>query len=71
MMETMIWHIIDHKFLLILVVSFTSEAKDVDFTGSSNSEEVGPSGSITLTKKQFGGRYAITSEEFTSELVRI
>lgn len=46
-----------------------SEAKDVDITGSSNSEEVGPSGSITLTKKQFGGRYAITSEEFTSDLV--
>ncbi|WOH16560.1 hypothetical protein DCAR_0936116 [Daucus carota subsp. sativus] len=46
-----------------------SEAKDVDITGSNNSEEVGPSGSITLTKKQFGGRYAISSEEFTSELV--
>ncbi|KAL8157061.1 alpha-glucan water dikinase, chloroplastic isoform X2 [Apium graveolens] len=46
-----------------------SEAKVVEITASSNSEEVGPSGSITLTKKQFGGRYAITSEEFTSELV--
>lgn len=70
MMEMMIWHIIDRKFLL-LFVSFISEAKDVDITGSSNSEEVGPSGSITLTKKQFGGRYAITSEEFTSDLVRL
>lgn len=65
------WHIIDCKFLPTLFVSFISEAKDVDITGSSNSEEVGPSGSITLTKKLFGGRYAITSEEFTSELVRL
>lgn len=46
-----------------------SDAKDVDITSSSNIEEVGPSGSITLAKKQFCGRYAISSEEFTTEMV--
>lgn len=46
-----------------------SEARDVNITSSSKSEEVGPSGSISLTKKQFGGSFAISSEEFTTELV--
>ncbi|KAA8529608.1 hypothetical protein F0562_034292 [Nyssa sinensis] len=36
---------------------------------STNSIEVGPSPSITLVRKQFGGRYAISSDEFTSEMV--
>lgn len=33
--------------------------------------ENGSPSSLTLVKKQFAGRYAITSEEFTSEMVRI
>ncbi|XP_059633696.1 alpha-glucan water dikinase, chloroplastic isoform X2 [Cornus florida] len=48
-----------------------SEVKEGHLTSesSSNSEEAGLFPSITLAKKQFGGRYAISSEEFTSEMV--
>nr|XP_043623338.1 alpha-glucan water dikinase 1, chloroplastic-like isoform X2 [Erigeron canadensis] len=46
-----------------------SEVKDGNLTRSNNSEEVGPVPTIQLVKKQFSGRYAISSEEFTSEMV--
>ncbi|XP_031124522.1 alpha-glucan water dikinase, chloroplastic [Ipomoea triloba] len=46
-----------------------SEEKEVEVQSSANLMEVGPSQSLTLVKKHFAGRYAITSEEFTSELV--
>ncbi|KAK2977472.1 hypothetical protein RJ640_016100 [Escallonia rubra] len=46
-----------------------SEVNDGDVRSSSNLEEVGPSPTIALVKKQFGGRYAISSADFTSELV--
>ncbi|XP_063943911.1 alpha-glucan water dikinase, chloroplastic isoform X3 [Daucus carota subsp. sativus] len=46
-----------------------SEAKDIDVTGSSNLDKGSPGGSITLTQKNFGGRHAISSEDFTNELV--
>ncbi|XP_028119817.1 alpha-glucan water dikinase 1, chloroplastic-like [Camellia sinensis] len=36
---------------------------------STNLNKQGPLPSIKLVKKQFGGRYAISSEEFTSEVV--
>ncbi|XP_028072763.1 alpha-glucan water dikinase, chloroplastic-like isoform X1 [Camellia sinensis] len=36
---------------------------------STNLNEEGPLPSIKLVRKQFGGRYAISSEEFTSEVV--
>ncbi|KAI8013678.1 hypothetical protein LOK49_LG05G02249 [Camellia lanceoleosa] len=36
---------------------------------SANLNEEGPLPSIKLVRKQFGGRYAISSEEFTSEVV--
>lgn len=49
-------------------VSF-SEVAEYELASSSNSIEVDSSPSLTLHKKQFGGRYAITSEEFTSEMV--
>ncbi|KAJ0095371.1 hypothetical protein Patl1_16076 [Pistacia atlantica] len=47
-----------------------SEVKDSELVDSSSAKlkEDGPS-SITLVKKQFAGRYAITSEEFTNEMV--
>ncbi|KAA8533188.1 hypothetical protein F0562_033279 [Nyssa sinensis] len=48
-----------------------SEVKEGDLTSgsSTNSKEVGALPSVTLVRKQFGGRYAISSEEFTSEMV--
>ncbi|XP_024989690.1 alpha-glucan water dikinase, chloroplastic-like [Cynara cardunculus var. scolymus] len=46
-----------------------SEVQEGDLRGSNNSEEVGPSPSIKLVKKQFAGKFAISSEEFTSEMV--
>uniref|UniRef100_A0A5B6YGN2 alpha-glucan, water dikinase n=1 Tax=Davidia involucrata TaxID=16924 RepID=A0A5B6YGN2_DAVIN len=48
-----------------------SEVKEGNLTSgsSTNSKEVGPLPSVTLVRKQFGGRYAISSEEFTSEMV--
>ncbi|CAK9158146.1 unnamed protein product [Ilex paraguariensis] len=46
-----------------------SEVKETDLTGSTNLKEDGPSSSVTLVRKQFGGKYAISSEEFTSEMV--
>lgn len=42
-----------------------------NLTRSSNLEEVGPSPTMQLVKKQFNGRYAISSGEFTSEMVRL
>ncbi|GKC75883.1 alpha-glucan water dikinase 1, chloroplastic isoform X1 [Tanacetum coccineum] len=46
-----------------------SEVNEENLTRSSNLEEVGPSPTIQLVKKQFNGKYAISSEEFTSEMV--
>ncbi|XP_026405080.1 alpha-glucan water dikinase, chloroplastic-like [Papaver somniferum] len=47
-----------------------SEVKDSELSGAStNSTEDGSLPSISLVKKQFAGRYAISSEEFTSEMV--
>ncbi|KAM7484206.1 hypothetical protein LguiA_000215 [Lonicera macranthoides] len=46
-----------------------SELKEGDLTSSTNEEDSGPLKPLTLVKKQFAGRYAISSEEFTSEMV--
>ncbi|CAI9092975.1 OLC1v1028361C2 [Oldenlandia corymbosa var. corymbosa] len=46
-----------------------SEVDEDELTSSSNLTVDGPSPSITLVKKQFSGRYAISSEEFTNEMV--
>ncbi|KAI3887334.1 hypothetical protein MKX03_002738 [Papaver bracteatum] len=47
-----------------------SEVKDSEHSGAStNSTEDGSLPSISLVKKKFAGRYAISSEEFTSEMV--
>ncbi|TYG90264.1 hypothetical protein ES288_A12G167500v1 [Gossypium darwinii] len=45
-----------------------SEVKEGDLADSSNLKGDGPS-SITLVRKQFGGKYAISAEEFTPEMV--
>ncbi|KAM0009136.1 putative alpha-glucan, water dikinase [Helianthus debilis subsp. tardiflorus] len=46
-----------------------SEVKEETLTRSNNLEEVGPSSTVQLIKKQFNGRYAVSSEDFTSEMV--
>ncbi|CAH9102815.1 unnamed protein product [Cuscuta europaea] len=46
-----------------------SEEKEVELQSSAHSMEIGPLQSLTLIKKHFTGRYAITSKEFTMELV--
>nr|XP_043613595.1 alpha-glucan water dikinase, chloroplastic-like [Erigeron canadensis]XP_043613596.1 alpha-glucan water dikinase, chloroplastic-like [Erigeron canadensis]XP_043613597.1 alpha-glucan water dikinase, chloroplastic-like [Erigeron canadensis] len=46
-----------------------SEVQEGDLKRSNKLEEVGPSPNIKLVKKEFAGKFAISSEEFTSELV--
>ncbi|CAA2985282.1 alpha-glucan water dikinase, chloroplastic isoform X1 [Olea europaea subsp. europaea] len=46
-----------------------SEVKEDELTSSTNLSEVASFPSVTLIRKQFAGRYAISSEEFTRELV--
>ncbi|XP_076945424.1 alpha-glucan water dikinase, chloroplastic-like [Bidens hawaiensis] len=46
-----------------------SEVKEENLARSNNQEEVGPSSTVQLIKKQFNGRYAVSSEDFTSEMV--
>ncbi|KAK9276289.1 hypothetical protein L1049_005820 [Liquidambar formosana] len=48
-----------------------SELKEAELTDLSpaNLKEDGPLSPLTLVRKQFSGRYAISSEEFTSEMV--
>lgn len=48
-----------------------SEVQEGDLKQSNNTEEVGQSPNIKLVKKQFAGKYAISSEEFTSEMVSL
>ncbi|XWS22628.1 hypothetical protein CRYUN_Cryun29cG0052500 [Craigia yunnanensis] len=45
-----------------------SEVKEGELADSSNLKEDGPS-PITLVRKQFGGKYAISAEEFTPKMV--
>ena len=50
-----------------------SEVKEGDLNSlkqSSNSEEVGLPSNIKLVKKAFCGKFAVSAEEFTSEMVR-
>ncbi|XP_011086610.1 alpha-glucan water dikinase, chloroplastic [Sesamum indicum] len=46
-----------------------SEMKDDALVSSNNSKEVSSVPAVTLVRKQFAGRYAISSEEFTSDMV--
>ncbi|XP_042064043.1 alpha-glucan water dikinase, chloroplastic-like isoform X1 [Salvia splendens] len=46
-----------------------SEMKDDGLVSSANSNEASSTPSLSLERKQFSGRYAISSEEFTNELV--
>ncbi|KAG6426420.1 hypothetical protein SASPL_110643 [Salvia splendens] len=46
-----------------------SEMKDNELVTSADSNEASSASSLSLERKQFSGRYAIASEEFTDELV--
>ncbi|XP_020251557.1 alpha-glucan water dikinase, chloroplastic-like [Asparagus officinalis] len=48
-----------------------SEIKESDLSNASsaNLDDVQPSPSLTLARKQFSGKYAISSEEFTNKMV--
>ncbi|KAL3501155.1 hypothetical protein ACH5RR_035604 [Cinchona calisaya] len=46
-----------------------SEVMESELASSSNLNDIGPSPSITLVRKHFRGRYAISSDKFTSEMV--
>lgn len=51
-------------------ILFLSEVSEGELNGASSSvtsDDVPPS--ISLDKKKFGGKYAISADEFTSELV--
>ncbi|KAG6422613.1 hypothetical protein SASPL_119192 [Salvia splendens] len=48
---------------------YCSEMKDDGLVSSANSNEASSTPSLSLERKQFSGRYAISSEEFTNELV--
>jgi len=49
--------------------SEVKEGENID-DKSTDLKEVGSIPSLSLVKKQFSGRYAISSEEFTGEMVR-
>lgn len=46
-----------------------SEVTESEIASSSNLKEDLPPPSVSLVRKRFGGRYAISSEEFTSDMV--
>ncbi|XP_009631505.1 alpha-glucan water dikinase, chloroplastic isoform X1 [Nicotiana tomentosiformis] len=46
-----------------------SEVNEIELQSSSNLVEAETSATLKLVRKQFGGRYAISSDEFTSEMV--
>ncbi|KAJ8569764.1 hypothetical protein K7X08_006341 [Anisodus acutangulus] len=46
-----------------------SEVKEIELQSSSNLVEAETSATLRLVKKQFGGCYAISSDEFTGEMV--
>jgi len=52
---------------------YVSELKEIEILDASatESEEGGSFPSLTLPKKKFSGRYAITSDKFTGEMVRL
>lgn len=55
------------------VMSHFSELKEGELVdaSSTNLKEDGSSPPLTLVRKQFSGRYAISSEEFTSDMVSL
>lgn len=57
-------------FYLVLLLASNSEVNEIELQSSSNLVEAETSATLKLVRKQFGGRYAISSDEFTSEMVR-
>ncbi|KAI8021988.1 hypothetical protein LOK49_LG03G00270 [Camellia lanceoleosa] len=50
-------------------VLYSKVEGDLTSASATNLKEEGPLPSVSLVRKQFGGKYAISSEEFTSEMV--
>lgn len=57
-------------FIWFCFLTSNSEVKDIEFQSSSNLVEAKTSPTLALVRKQFGGCYAISADEFTSEMVR-
>ena len=59
--------------LFFFFISNLSAVKEGELTDSisTKSKDNDSLPSVSLVRKQFGGRYAISSEEFTSEMVRL
>lgn len=73
MQEIYEWHLTVFalfSFYLVLLLASNSEVKEIELQSSSNLVEAETSATLKLVRKQFGGRYAISSDEFTSEMVR-
>lgn len=64
--------VIPNKKLYLFFLNNLSEVKEDELAGASSStvKEGAPS-NLSLVKKQFRGKYAISSEEFTSEMVTL
>lgn len=63
-MQSKAWH--------ILVYYWCSEINESELSGSTSADKQGDdsSPSISLVKKKFIGKYAISAKEFTNETVR-
>ena len=58
--------------VFLILHHYCSEMKDDGLVSSANSQEASSSSTpLSLERKQFSGRYAISSEEFTNELVSL
>lgn len=56
------------SYLFFVVLREVNDSELSSISSSDNLEDVP---SISLAKKEFAGRYAISSEEFTSDLVSV
>lgn len=58
----------DLYFVFLILFSELKEGEPID-ASSTNLKEDGSAPHLTLVRKKFSGRYAITSEEFTNDMV--
>lgn len=60
-----------YNFILSVMSHFSELEGELVDASSTNLKEDGSSPPLTLVRKQFSGRYAISSEEFTSDMVSL
>lgn len=73
MQEIYEWHFNSYYsflFIWFCFLGFDSEVKEIELQSSSTLVEAETSATLRLERKQFGGCYAISADEFTSEMVR-